>query len=81
MFFPFGASGGELLRDLSRAIEDRDRKPLRFHVQDEILAHDREADQANITLIRIHFEYLVEASQPQSASISTAWQFPICQFC
>src|SRR6266550_3492379 len=53
--FALGASCGEFFRDLSGAIEHRDRKTLGFHVQDEILAHDTEANQANITLIRIHF--------------------------
>jgi hypothetical protein len=39
-----GASCGEFFRDLSGAIEHRDRKTLGFHVQDEILAHDTEAN-------------------------------------
>ena len=55
MFFALGASCGEFFRDLSGAIEHRDRKTLGFHVQDEIFAHDTEANQANITLIRVHF--------------------------
>ena len=53
--FSLAAFSDKFFRDLSGAIEHRDRKTLGFHVQDEIFAHDTEANQANITLIRIHF--------------------------
>ena len=55
MFFPSAAPCDEFFRDLGGAIEHRDRKTLGFHVQDEVFAHDTEANQANITLIRVHF--------------------------
>jgi molybdopterin synthase catalytic subunit len=50
-----GASCGEFLCDFDRTIKHGNRKTLRFHVQDEIFAHDPQTDQANITLIRVHF--------------------------
>ena len=53
--FSLAAFSDKFFRDLSGAIEHRDRKTFRFHVQDEIFAHDTETDQANITLIRVHF--------------------------
>ena len=53
--FSFGASRGEFFRHFRRAIKHGNRKTLGFHVQDEILAHDPQTDQANITLIRVHF--------------------------
>ncbi len=66
MFFPLAATGGELLRHRGRAVEDGDLKALRFHVEDEIFAHDSETDEANITLIRFHFRYLLNASPCRS---------------
>ena len=53
--FSFRSFGGKFLRDFPGAIEDGDGKPLRFHVQDQVFAHDRETDQSDITLIRAHF--------------------------
>src|SRR6266498_3887104 len=51
-----GASGSKFFRDLRGAIEHRNRKTLRFQIQSEVLAHYGQADQSNITLIRIHFD-------------------------
>ena len=56
--FSLGASGSEFVGDFSRAIKNGDGKSLRFHVEDEIFAHHGQADQANITLIRGHFDLL-----------------------
>src|SRR5262249_20244804 len=53
--FSLGTVSSEFFGDLSGAIEHRHGKTLGFHVQDEIFAHDAEANQANITLIRVHF--------------------------
>ena len=53
--FFLAAFCGKFFRDLGGAIVHCDRKTFGFHVQDEIFAHDTEADQANITLIRVHF--------------------------
>ena len=39
------------------AIENRDRKSLRFHVEREIFAHHGEADHSNIALLRGHIAY------------------------
>jgi molybdopterin synthase catalytic subunit len=64
-----------------RAIEDSDRESLRFHIKDEVLAHDGQPDQPNITLIRAHFGISFEEADP-------AWQFsghgelmanPVCE--
>src|SRR5207302_3460343 len=54
--FPFSASGGEFVGDFGGAIENGNVKALRFHVEDEVFAHHRQSDQANITLIRAHFQ-------------------------
>ena len=54
--FSFAPAPLEFLRDFRGAIKNGDQKSLRFHVQDEVLAHHSQADQANITLIRGHFE-------------------------
>ena len=64
--FSLSAIGGELLRDGGRAVEDSDLEALRLHVEDEIFAHDGQADEANITLIRFHFRYLLNASPCRS---------------
>src|SRR4029077_14047485 len=53
--FIFGATSSELFRYFKSAIEGSDGKAFRGHIKDKIFAHDREADQANITLIRAHF--------------------------
>jgi hypothetical protein len=53
--FSLRFSAREFFRHFPGAIEDGDGEPLRFHVEDEIFAHDREADQSDITLIRAHF--------------------------
>jgi hypothetical protein len=60
--FPLTPSSSKFIRYFRRAVEHRDRKTLRFHVQGQVLAHDRKANQSNITLIRIHFvfQYLKE---------------------
>jgi hypothetical protein len=54
--FSFAAGPREFLSDFRGAIENGHGKSLRFHVQDEVLAHHSQSDQANITLIRGHFE-------------------------
>ena len=53
--FFLAAFRDKFFRDVGGTIEHRDRKTLGFHVQDEIFAHDTEANQANITLIHVHF--------------------------
>ena len=68
MFFPLAAFGGEFLRDLGGAIENRDGEAFRLHVEDEVFAHDGEADEANITLIRAHFGYLLNDRDAASAA-------------
>src|SRR4030088_1940215 len=55
--FSFRFGGGEFLRHFGGAVEDGDRESFGFHVEDEVLAHDSEADEANITLRRDHFGY------------------------
>src|ERR1043165_7593883 len=53
--FSPGPSRGEFVSDFGGAIENGDGKTLRFHVENEVLAHHRQTDQANIGLIRAHF--------------------------
>ena len=76
--FPLPRSGREFFRHLRGAIENSDRKAFRFHVEDEIFAHDGEADEANITLLRVHFAYLLAGAgcQLSALPILSAWQFP-----
>jgi hypothetical protein len=57
--FPVRFPSGEFVGYFRGPIEDGDRKTLRFHIEDEVFAHDRETDQSDITLIRVHFEYLL----------------------
>ena len=59
MFFPLPRFGREFLRDFGGAVEDRDGETFRLHVEHEVFAHDGEADEANIALIRVHFGYLL----------------------
>src|SRR5205807_443668 len=82
--FPLGLAVRKLLRHLPRPIEDRDGESLRFHIEDEIFAHDSEADQSDITLIRAHFSISlitpgVAVAETLSGSYS-AWQFPFAKF-
>ena len=56
---PLRFPGGEFVGHFSGPIENGDGEALRFHVEDEVFAHDRETDQSDITLIRAHFEYLL----------------------
>jgi hypothetical protein len=57
-FFSFAAGGHEFFGDRSSAIKNGDRKSFRFHVERKILAHHRQANQANIRLHRHDFEKL-----------------------
>src|SRR6266446_4314277 len=57
--FSFAATGRKFLGDFRGAIENGDGKFFGFHVENEIFAHHRQADEANITLIRSHFGYLL----------------------
>jgi molybdopterin synthase catalytic subunit len=47
---PFRAAGSEFFRDRGGAIKNRDGKPFRFHVENEVFPHHCEADEANIRL-------------------------------
>ena len=47
-------AGGEFFRDRRRPIIDANAKALAFHVENEILAHDGEADQSEVALFA-HF--------------------------
>ena len=47
--------GRKFLCHLSSSIEHCNLKTLRFHVKDEVLAHNSEANQPDIALIRVHF--------------------------
>ena len=57
--FPLRLSRGEFIGHFRRPVEHGDGKSLRFHVEDEVFAHDSETDQSDITLIRVHFKYLL----------------------
>ncbi len=57
--FPLSTAGNELLHHVRGAIEDRHLKASAFHVEDKVFAHDGEPDEANITLLRAHFAYLL----------------------
>src|SRR5438132_253894 len=46
--FPFCLSGSKLLRHFGGPIENRDRKALRLHIEDEVFAYDSETDQSDI---------------------------------
>ena len=77
--FPLGFAGREFLGDLRRAIEDGDGETLRLHVEDEVFAHDGEADQANITLLRVHFAYLLFSGARQSILYLTRMANSVCE--
>ena len=82
--FSFRFSGGKFLRDFPGPIEHGDGKSLGFHVEDEVLAHDGEADQSDITLIRAHFRIslITPAGRRRGPTLSgsnTAWQFPFAK--
>src|SRR4051812_23613984 len=82
--FPFCFPGGEFLCDLPRPIERGHAKSLRFHVQDEVFTHDREANQSDIALIRAHFciSLITPADRRRAPTLSgsnTAWQFPFAK--
>src|SRR5438552_10813207 len=61
--FAFGFSVRELLRHLPGSIEHSDGEPFRFHVENEVLAHHGQADEANITLICGHFVFVASARE------------------
>jgi hypothetical protein len=63
--FPLRFPRGEFIGHFSRPVEHSDRKSLRLHIEDKVLAHDSETNQYDITLIRVHFEYLLVT--PESA--------------
>ena len=56
---PLRFARGEFIGDFRRPVEHGHGKSLRFHVEDEVFAHDRETDQPDIALIRVHFKYLL----------------------
>jgi hypothetical protein len=56
--FSLGASSREFVGNFGGTIENGDAESFRFHVQDKVLAHYGESDQANITLIRGHCVFL-----------------------
>ena len=60
------ATAGEFLRDFSRAIEYGDGESFRFHVEGKVFAHDSQANDSNITLIRAHFNIFFSSSSKQS---------------
>ena len=45
-----GAALGEFFRDRSGAVEHRDGEALALHVQDEVFAHDGEADEPDVAV-------------------------------
>ena len=49
--FALGGAGQELIDLARRAIEDADGKAVIGHVQDEVLPHHRQADQADVVLV------------------------------
>src|SRR6476646_7394524 len=71
--FTFPTAGGELLRDRGGPIKDGDAEALRLHVEDQVFAHDGEADEANIALIRFHFGYLLNAVAALQRQTLKAW--------
>ena len=84
--FSLRFSRGEFIGDFSRPVEDSDLKALRFHVEDEIFAHHSETDEADITLIRVHFKYLLNSSPCRSRQsragypvLKHAWQLPFAK--
>src|SRR5436190_22963685 len=67
--FILSAPGRKLVRHLSSTVKDRNRESLGVHVQDEIFAHYRETDEANIALIPGHFRIsLSDASTEETYS-------------
>ena len=57
--FPLGLTGCKLVGHIGGPVKNGHGKSLRFHVEDEVLAHDGQADQSDITLLRAHFKYLL----------------------
>ena len=51
---PLGAALGELLGHGRGAVVDADGEALALHVEDEVLAHDGEADEADVALLGAH---------------------------
>ena len=49
--FSFAASGFKRLDDAGGAVENGDLEAAAFHVENEVFAHDGEADEADVTLI------------------------------
>ena len=81
--FSFAAAGGKLFRHRGGAVENGDGEAFRFHVEDEVFAHHGEADQANITLIRVHFGYLLLCAGAGIVTLrasSRPWQFRFGKF-
>jgi len=48
---PAAAAVDELVDPAHGAVEARDREPLAFHVQDEVLPHHRQPDQSDVRLL------------------------------
>ena len=66
MFFPLPRPAANFSVTSVVRLKTATVKSLRFHVEDEVFAHHGEADEANITLIRVHFEYLLERGSRRS---------------
>src|SRR5207237_10672610 len=82
--FSMSFAGASLHGDLPGRIVQGDGESLGFHVEDEVLAHDGEADQSDITLIRAHFRIslITPAGRRRGPTLSgsnTAWQFPFAK--
>ena len=67
MFFPFASPAANFSVTSVVRLKTATVKTLRFHVEDEVFAHDGETDQADITLIRVHFRYLLGHAGPAMA--------------
>ena len=78
------AAGCESLGHFGRAVKNSNRKSFRFHVENEVLAHHRQADEANIALIRGHFGSPFRAARGRAtrslASNQNTWQTPFVKF-
>jgi hypothetical protein len=53
---PLPAARLEVFDDFDRAVENSNVESSRFHVEDEILAHDGETDEADITSAHVQFD-------------------------
>jgi molybdopterin synthase catalytic subunit len=53
--FSLGACSREFVGNFGCAIKNGDRESFGFHVENEVLSHNGQADESNIALIRAHF--------------------------